>query len=92
MTSLLKLQVQQLHMQSEYSKYLPRLRSFERQNGHEYEQLKADWSTDPNSFARCKDADEGIWSFCDHHCDVWVTVHLLLNYCDRQSDISVCHH
>jgi len=85
-------QVQLLLMQAEYGKYLPRLRSLERLNGPAFEQLKADWSKDPNNFACCKDADEGIWSIYDQHCDVWVTVHLLLNYCDCESDLSVCHH
>ena len=78
-----------LLMQAEYGKYLPRLRSFERLNGPAFEQLKADWSKDPSSFACCKDADEGIWSIYDQHCDVWVTVHLLLNYCDCERQISL---
>ena len=54
------MQVQLLHVQAEYGKYLPRLRSFGRLNGPAFRKLKADRSKDPNSFACCKDADEGI--------------------------------
>lgn len=85
-------QLRWLDMQAEYGKYLPRLRSFEKLNGPAFEQLKADWSKDPMSFARCKDAEDGIWSIYDQHCNVWVTVYLLLNYCECDSTLSVCHH
>ena len=79
-------------MQSTYCKYVPRLRAFEKLSGPAFQRLKADWEKSPGSVARCKNADSSIWLVFDQRCNVWVTVYLLLSFCDCGSSDQVCHH